>query len=74
MKYLIVIPDGAADTPQESLGGRTPFQAAHTPALDALAARGLVGLTNHVPESLPPGSEVACMSLMGYDQIGRAHV
>ncbi len=69
MKYLIVIPDGAADTPQESLGGRTPFQAAHTPALDALAARGLVGLTNHVPESLPPGSEVACMSLMGYDPL-----
>ena len=69
MKYLIVIPDGAADTPQTSLGGKTPFQAAHTPALDALAARGRVGLTNHVPESLPPGSEVACMSLMGYDPL-----
>jgi len=69
MKYLIVIPDGAADAPQESLGGRTPFQAARTPALDALAARGRVGLTNHVPESLPPGSEVACMSLLGYDPL-----
>jgi 2,3-bisphosphoglycerate-independent phosphoglycerate mutase len=69
MKYLIVIPDGAADAPQASLGGRTPFQAARTPALDALAARGRVGLTNHVPESLPPGSEVACMSLMGYDPL-----
>ncbi|MEX0670180.1 MAG: cofactor-independent phosphoglycerate mutase [Pirellulales bacterium] len=69
MKYLIVIPDGAADAPQASLGGKTPFQAAQTPALDALAARGCVGLTNHVPESLPPGSEVACMSLMGYDPL-----
>jgi 2,3-bisphosphoglycerate-independent phosphoglycerate mutase len=69
MKYVIVIPDGAADEPQDALGGRTPFQAARTPALDALAARGRVGLTNHVPDSLPPGSEVACMSLMGYDPL-----
>jgi len=69
MKYVIVIPDGAADAPQEALGGKTPFQAARTPAMDALAARGRVGLTNHVPESLPPGSEVACMSLMGYDPL-----
>ncbi|MEI8228771.1 MAG: cofactor-independent phosphoglycerate mutase [Planctomycetota bacterium] len=69
MKYVIVIPDGAADVAQASLGGKTPFQAARTPALDALAARGRVGLTNHVPDSLPPGSEVACMSLMGYDPL-----
>ena len=69
MKYLIVIPDGAADVAQASLGGKTPFQAARTPALDALAARGRVGLTNPVPASLPPGSEVACMSLMGYDPL-----
>jgi 2,3-bisphosphoglycerate-independent phosphoglycerate mutase len=69
MKYVIVIPDGAADAPQQSLGGKTPFQAARTPALDALAVRGCVGLTNHVPDSLPPGSEVACMSLMGYDPL-----
>ena len=45
MKYVIVIPDGAADAPQASLGGKTPFQAARTPAMDALAARGQVGLT-----------------------------
>ncbi|MFM9195937.1 MAG: cofactor-independent phosphoglycerate mutase [Planctomycetia bacterium] len=69
MKFVIVIPDGAADAPQASLGGKTPFQAARTPAMDALAARGRVGLTNHVPDSLPPGSEVACMSLMGYDPL-----
>ena len=69
MKYLIVIPDGAADAPQAALGGRTPFQAARTPHLDALATRGRVGLVNHVPPSLPPGSEVACMSLLGYDPL-----
>ncbi|MFN9369907.1 MAG: cofactor-independent phosphoglycerate mutase [Planctomycetia bacterium] len=69
MKHVIIIPDGAADAPQAALAGRTPFQAARTPHLDALAARGRVGLTNHVPDSLPPGSEVACMSLMGYDPI-----
>jgi len=69
MKYLIVIPDGAADEPQASLGGKTPLEAARTPALDALAARGRVGLTNHVPESLPPGSEIGCMSLLGYDPL-----
>ena len=69
MKYLIIIPDGAADQPQASLAGKTPLAAARTPALDALAVRGRVGLTNHVPDSLPPGSEVACMSLMGYDPL-----
>ncbi len=69
MKCVVIIPDGAADMPQASLGGRTPFQAARTPAMDAVASRGTVGLTNHVPESLPPGSEVACMSLMGYDPL-----
>lgn len=67
MKYVIVIPDGAADAPQASLGGLTPFQAARTPALDRLAAQGSVGLANHVPDGFPPGSEVACMSLLGYD-------
>ena len=78
MKYAIVIPDGAADAPQAALGGRTPLEAARTPALDALAARGRVGLTNHVPDALPPGSEVACMSLVGYDPLvyftGRAPI
>jgi len=69
MKYLIVIPDGAADEPQAALGGQTPLAAAHTPALDALVARGRTGLTNHVPDLLPPGSEVACMSLLGYDPL-----
>ncbi|NBP89135.1 MAG: phosphoglycerate mutase, partial [Planctomycetia bacterium] len=69
MKYLIIIPDGAADEPQDELAGQTPLAAAATPALDALASRGVVGQTNHVPGSLNPGSEVACMSLIGYDPL-----
>jgi 2,3-bisphosphoglycerate-independent phosphoglycerate mutase len=68
-RRVIVIPDGAADAPQQALGGRTPLAAARTPAMDALAARGVVGITDHVPESLHPGSEVACMSLLGYDPL-----
>jgi 2,3-bisphosphoglycerate-independent phosphoglycerate mutase len=67
MKYAIVIPDGCADEPQESLGGQTPLQAAHTPAMDAIAAAGIVGRANHVPAHLPPGSDVANLSLLGYD-------
>jgi len=67
MKYLIVIPDGAADEPRDDLDGRTPLEAASTPAIDGLAARGRSGLVSHVPEGFPPGSEVACMSLLGYD-------
>ncbi len=69
MKYLLIIPDGAADEPQASLNGHTPLEAARTPAMDALAARGRVGRADHVPPSLPPGSEVACMSLLGYDPL-----
>ena len=69
MKYFVLIPDGAADEAQESLAGRTPLRAASTPMLQRLAEQGTVGLTNHVPDSLPPGSEVACMSLLGYDPI-----
>jgi len=67
MKYAIVIPDGCADEPQESLGGKTPLEAANTPAMDAIAAAGVVGRANHVPDHLPAGSDVANMSLLGYD-------
>jgi len=67
MKHAIVIPDGCADEPQESLGGRTPLEAADTPAMDAVAAAGVVGRANHVPDHLPAGSAVANMSLLGYD-------
>lgn len=67
MKYAIVIPDGCADEPQASLGGRTPLQAAGTPAMDEVARRGVVGRANHVPAHLPAGSDVATLSLLGYD-------
>jgi len=67
MKYAIVIPDGCADEPQSSLGDRTPLQAAHKPNMDRLAQSGLVGRSNNVPPSLTPASDVATLSLFGYD-------
>src|SRR3569623_26108 len=69
MKYAIIIPDGCADEPQTSLGGRTPLQAAHVPHMNALAAAGGGGRANHVPASLPPGSDVANLSLLGYNPL-----
>lgn len=67
MKYAIIIPDGCADEPQESLGGKTPLQSANIPAMDAIVASGMVGRANHVPAHLPAGSDVANLSLLGYD-------
>jgi 2,3-bisphosphoglycerate-independent phosphoglycerate mutase len=69
MKYALIIPDGCADEPQVSLSGRTPLAAARTPHMDAIAAAGVVGRANHVPASLPPGSDVANLSLFGYDPL-----
>ncbi len=69
MKYAIVIPDGCADEPQESLGNRTPLAAANLPNMDAVARAGRVGRANNVPASLPAGSDVATLSLLGYDPI-----
>ncbi|MCG8450539.1 MAG: cofactor-independent phosphoglycerate mutase [Pirellulales bacterium] len=78
MKYAIIIPDGAADEPQEELGGRTPIEAADTPAMDTLASAGVVARACHTPPSLPAGSEVGNMSLLGYDPLtnftGRAPI
>src|SRR6188472_360599 len=67
MKYAIIIPDGCADEPQESLHGKTPLQAARTPAMDRIAKMGVVGRANNVPAHLPAGSDVANLSLFGYD-------
>jgi 2,3-bisphosphoglycerate-independent phosphoglycerate mutase len=67
MKYAIIIPDGCADEPQASLAGKTPLEAANTPAMDAIAKAGVVGRANNVPAHLPPGSDVANLSLFGYD-------
>jgi len=67
MKYAIVIPDGAADEPQESLGGKTPLQAARTPHMDAIAREGVLGRSRNVPDRFLPASDVATLSLFGYD-------
>ncbi len=67
MKYAIIIPDGCADEAQDSLGGKTPLEAAHLPAMDAIAQTGVVGRANNVPAHLPAGSDVANLSLLGYD-------
>jgi 2,3-bisphosphoglycerate-independent phosphoglycerate mutase len=67
MKYALVIPDGCADEPQESLGGKTPLEAATIPGMDAVASAGIIGRANHVPANLPAGSDVANLSLLGYD-------
>ena len=63
----MIVPDGAADEPIEALGGKTPLQAAHVPAMDALAAEGMAGVLRTVPEGMEPGSDVANMSIIGYD-------
>lgn len=67
MKYIIVLGDGMADEPVDSLGGRTPIQAADTPAMDWLAAHGRCGRLHTVPAGFEPGSEIANMAILGYD-------
>src|SRR5437899_12054655 len=67
MKYVVLVPDGCADEPLAELGGRTPLEAAHMPNLAALAARSEVGLTDVIPEGLPPGSDVGNLAILGYD-------
>jgi 2,3-bisphosphoglycerate-independent phosphoglycerate mutase len=66
VKYCIIVPDGMADEPVEALGKRTPLEAARTPNLDGLAAEGQVGLARLIPAGMPPGSDVANLSLIGY--------
>lgn len=67
MKFAIVLYDGMADYPVPALGGKTPMMAAHKPIFDSLAKRGEVGLVNTVPEGLKPGSDIANLSVLGYD-------
>jgi 2,3-bisphosphoglycerate-independent phosphoglycerate mutase len=67
MKKIVILADGSADEPIEMLGGKTPLMAAHTPNIDTLCKMGTTGLLKSVPDSLPPGSEVANMMIMGYD-------
>ena len=67
MKYIVVLGDGMSDEPIEALGGKTPLEYANTPAMDALACGGILGMVQNVPEGMHPGSEVANLSVMGYD-------
>ena len=67
MKYVVLISDGMADYPIEELDGLTPLEAADTPHMDTLAARGRVGLVRNVPPGMSPGSDVAVMSVLGFD-------
>jgi len=77
-KYVIIVPDGAADEPLAQFDGQTPLEAAETPNIDRISREGRQGLVRTVPESMEPGSDVAQMSLLGYDPLryysGRAPI
>ncbi len=67
MKYVVLIGDGMADRPIKELGGKTPLEFAKTPNMDSIAAAGVTGLVNTVPKGFTPGSDIALMSIFGYD-------
>jgi len=67
LKYVFLVPDGAADRPVDELGGLTPLEAADTPNLDRLAREGRGGTVQTIPEGMSAGSDIATLSLMGYD-------
>ena len=67
MKYIILVPDGMADLPLEELNDRTCMEAAHTPNMDTIARKGVVGLARNVPKGMIPASDVANLSILGYD-------
>jgi 2,3-bisphosphoglycerate-independent phosphoglycerate mutase len=66
-KYIVLIGDGMADYPVAELGGKTPLQAARTPNLDRLARQGVLGRVNTIPPGFAPGSDVANLTVFGYD-------
>ena len=67
MKYIVVLGDGMADEPIPELGGKTPMEAARTPVMDELASKGSLGTVQNVPQGMAPGSDVANLSVLGYD-------
>lgn len=67
MKYVVILGDGMADYPLEQLRGKTPLQCASKPNIDRLAQLGETGIVKTIPDDLPPGSDVANLSAMGYD-------
>ena len=67
MKTIVILGDGMADEPIEALGNKTPLQAAHKPYIDLLASKGKNGLLDTIPPGFKPGSEIANLSVLGYD-------
>lgn len=67
LKYIVILGDGMADYPVAELGNKTPLQCASTPAIDYMAGKGTVGMVKNIPEGMPPGSDTANLSVMGYD-------
>lgn len=67
MKYIVVLGDGMAGSPLEELGGKTTLEYANTPVMDDLAGKGTIGLAQTVPRGMKPGSDVANLSVLGYD-------
>ena len=67
MKHVVILIDGAADTPVKELGNKTPLEVANKPYIDSLAKKGEMGMAITVPDNLPPGSDVANLAVFGYD-------
>lgn len=77
-KYVIIVPDGAADEPLEELGGKTVLEAAETPNMDKISTQGRIGQVHTIPKGMEAGSDVAQMSVLGYNPVefytGRAPI
>lgn len=69
MKYIVIVGDGMADYPMEQFGNKTALEYAGTPNFDQLAAEGVSGLVQTIPATLPPGSDTANLSVLGYDPL-----
>ena len=69
MKYIVILGDGMADEPIDALGGKTPLEYAKTPVMDELASKGEMGMVQNVPAGMAPGSDVANLSVLGYDPV-----
>jgi len=69
MKYIILVPDGMADYPVKELGDRTPLEVSHKDNMDYLVKNGQTGFVNTIPQGVTPGSDVANLSILGYDPL-----
>lgn len=67
MKCVVLQADGVGDEPLPALNGKTPLEVAHTPNLDAMASRGILGLARTIPSGVPAGGEAGALAVLGYD-------